>query len=66
MELLVFKVNDKYLRFRESSYEFSDMNKATVFQLSDKEKVLDKLNKLKLELENLSVKKLTITESDYL
>ncbi len=65
MELLVFKVNDKYLRFTESSYEFSEMNKATVFQLSDKEKVMEKLNKLKPELENLSVKKLIITESDY-
>lgn len=65
MELLVFKVNDKYLRFTESTYEFSEMNKASVFQLSDKEKVMEKLNKLKPELENLSVKKLTITESDY-
>lgn len=65
MELLVFKVNDKYLRFVDSSYEYSDMNKATVFQLSDKDKVMEKLNKLKPELENLSVKKLTITESDY-
>lgn len=66
MELLVFKVNDKYLRFTESSYEFSEMNKATVFQLSDKEKVMEKLNMLKIELENISVKKLTITESDNL
>jgi hypothetical protein len=66
MELLVFKVNDKYLRFRDDSFEYSDMNKASVFQLSDKEKVMEKLNTLKLELENVSVKKLSITESEYL
>ena len=65
MELLVFKMNDTYLRFTDSDYELSEMNKATVFQLSDKKKVMERLNKLRLELKNLSVKKLTITESDY-
>jgi hypothetical protein len=65
MELFVFKVNDKYLRFIDSAYELTEMNKASVFQLSEKEKVMERFNKLKHELNNLLIKKLTITESDY-
>lgn len=66
MDLLVFKDGEKYLRFIESSFEYSDMNKASVFPISDLENVKEKFNKLRSELKELSVKKLTITESDYL
>lgn len=66
MELLIFKTNNNYLRFTDTGYEFTGINKATVFPFSDKEKVMEKFNSLKQELNDLLIKKLTITESDYL
>jgi len=66
MELLVFKDGEKYLRFTKSSFEYSDINKASVFPISDIKKVKKKFDKLQSELKELSVKKLIITELDYL
>ncbi len=65
MELLILKSGEKYLRILDETFEFTGLNKASVFQLSDENSVIEKYNQLRLELKDLSIKKLTIQETDY-
>lgn len=64
MELLVLKTGKKYLRLSNDRYELTGMNKASVYPVSEFNFVQGQLEKFKAELNELSIKKLTITESD--
>lgn len=65
MELLVLKVGEKYIRIISGDNELVDLKKASVFSSSDEEKVLETYHSLKLKFEEVTVKKLVITERNY-
>ena len=65
MDLLVFKTGEKYLRIIEDGFDLCGMNKASVYPVLDKQKVLDIYNNLKVELVDLKIKQLTIIEKDF-
>lgn len=59
--LLVVKKNDKYLRFTETGFEVCQMNKASVYPLSEEHKVTELCRQLK-DIVGLKIMKLTIIE----
>jgi hypothetical protein len=65
MSLLVIKVDDNYVRVLAEGYELVSIKKATVFSYSEEEKVLELYKSLKQELEDVTIKRLIITEEDY-
>ncbi len=65
MELLTIKSDEQYLRFTAQGYELTNMSKASVYPLSQENKVVEFYNKYLSELNNLQVKKLIIIEEDY-
>ncbi len=65
MELLVLKSGDSYLRIIVDGYELVNMSKASVYPLMQEEKVKSICQSLKDELEGLVIRKLIITETDY-
>lgn len=65
MELLCLKFGEKYIRVPEEGYEITGMNKASVFPVSDSEKVMRLLAKYKKELHGLKIVKLRVIEEEY-
>lgn len=65
MELLVLKSGDSYLRIIADGYELVNMSKASVYPLMQEEKVKSICQSLKDELEGVVIRKLIITETDY-
>lgn len=65
IELLVIKCKEQYIRVRDGYYELTSLEKASVFPLTKIAVVKDHLIMLKKEHETLSIRKLTITESDF-
>ncbi len=65
MELLCLKQNKQYLRIVEEGYELTDMNKASVYPISQTEKVQSLFRQFQNETAELKIVKLTITEEEY-
>ena len=65
MELLVLKSGEQYLRIIPEGYELVNMSKASVYPLIQEEKVRSIYHSLKDELQVLEIKKLIITEADF-
>jgi len=65
MELLVIKAGDSYIRVITDGYELVSLKKASVFSLTDEAKVLELCDKIRVGLDNVTIKKLVITEEDY-
>lgn len=65
MELLCFKIGDKYLRIKDDEYEIVNLQKASVYPISDFIKVQSLCLKFKNTLTKLQIKKLIITEEDF-
>lgn len=59
--LLVVKKDNKYIRFTENSFEFCQMNKASVYSLSEEQKVKELCSQFK-QLVGITIMKLTIIE----
>jgi len=66
MELLVLKNGTDYLRIIIDGYELVNMSKASVYPIAQEEKVKAIYQSLKDELESLEIRKLIITETDYI
>ncbi len=59
--LLVVKKNDEYLRFTETGFEVCQMNKASVYPLSEEQQVTELCRRLK-DIVGVKIMKLTIIE----
>lgn len=59
--LLVVKKDDEYLRFTETGFEVCQMNKASVYPLSEEQQVTDLCKRLK-ETAGVKIMELTIIE----
>jgi len=65
MDLLVLKSGTSYVRILDDGYELVNMNKASVYPINQKTIVLEYFQSLQKELELLEIKKLILTEEDY-
>ncbi len=65
-ELLIVKSGNDYIRFREEGFERCSMNKGSVFALSKVEEVKSKCNELGVDVSELQIMKLTITEESFI
>ncbi|MCK5131278.1 MAG: hypothetical protein KAR40_03900 [Candidatus Sabulitectum sp.] len=65
MELLCIKHRHNYIRLLEEGYQLTDMNRASVYPLSEVEKVRTSFRTLGKELDTLKIVKLTILEEDF-
>jgi len=66
MELLVLKSNDNYIRIKGNSFEFTNMDKASVYPLSEVKKVKDFFDKLQKDISDLTIRKIVITETEFI
>lgn len=65
-ELLIIRSGTKYIRLREGGYELCEMNKASVFPLTDLVKVKEEVKRLIAEaVTDVRLHKLTICEEPY-
>ncbi|MEN8211530.1 MAG: hypothetical protein ABFR31_07410, partial [Thermodesulfobacteriota bacterium] len=65
MELLIIKSGKDYIRFKDNSYLTVQLDKASVFPFDQMEIVQQHQASLKKEgFQNISIKKLTLTEED--
>lgn len=66
MELLIIKNGESYFRVVEGNYLTCSMDKASVFPLEQKEKVMEHIDVLKNKgFPKAAIYKLTITEEPY-
>lgn len=64
-ELLIVKAGDDYVRFREEGIERCQMNKGSVFPLSQAEELKKKCNEFCVGLSDVQIMKLTIVEESF-
>ena len=64
MELLVLKSKDKYIRIKGNSFEFTKMDKASVFPIKDVDKVKSIYTDLLVDISDLEIRKIVITETE--
>lgn len=66
MNLLVLKSKDRYIRIKDDSFEYTNMDKASVYPVADVEKVKYIYSKLISEISNLEIRKIVITETEFI
>lgn len=66
MDLLVLKSNEKYIRIKDDTFEYTNMDKASVFPVVDVEKVKGIYRKLLPEISDLEIRKIVITETKFI
>jgi hypothetical protein len=65
-ELLIIKAGDDYFRFKEGSFEACDMNKASVFPLTQLDEAKILCQRLRdAGIVGVALRKLTIVEEPY-
>lgn len=64
-ELLIVKAGNDYIRFREAGGERCLMNKGSVFPLSKVEEVKNKCLELGVDVADVQIMKLTISEEPF-